>query len=233
MKLSIIVPCYNEAKNIPLLLDLYADSISDDDLEVVLVNNGSTDETAEVLQKIAPKYSFLKVVNVDVNQGYGFGILSGLRSADGEFIGWTHGDMQTPPKDVIKALNIIDSYENDPLLYVKGRRVGRPFFDKVFTWGMNIFETVYMGEWLFDINAQPNIFHKSFFAKWQNPPLDFSLDLYALYMARKEKMKIIRFSVPFLERVHGESKWNTGLSSKWKFIKRTLQFSTKLKKHLK
>ena len=144
--------------------------------------------------------------------------------------------IRRPPRSTLFPYTTLfrsDSYENDPLLYVKGRRVGRPFFDKVFTWGMNIFETVYMGEWLFDINAQPNIFHKSFFAKWQNPPLDFSLDLYALYMARKEKMKIIRFSVPFLERVHGESKWNTGLSSKWKFIKRTLQFSTKLKKHLK
>ena len=233
MKLSIIVPCHNEAGNIRALLSLYAECIVDGDIEVILVNDASTDDTSSILQNLAPQYSFLKVVNVDVSHGYGAAILSGLKEASGEFIGWTHGDMQTPPKDVLRALEIVISHKNDPCLYVKGRRRGRPFFDKVFTWGMNIFETVYMGKWLVDINAQPNIFHRSFFEKWQDPPMDFSLDLYALYMAQKEKMKIVRFDVPFLKRIHGESKWNTSWSSKWKFIRRTLEFSVKLKKRLK
>jgi hypothetical protein len=42
-----------------------------------------------------------------VNQGYGFGILSGLKECTGEFLGWTHADMQTDPKDLLKAFNII------------------------------------------------------------------------------------------------------------------------------
>ena len=110
MKLSIIVPCYNEAENIPLLLDAYANSVLRDDVEVLLVNNGSTDNTAERLERIVSNYPFLKVVEVKVNQGYGFGILSGLREASGEFIGWTHGDMQTSPRDVLRALKIIESF---------------------------------------------------------------------------------------------------------------------------
>lgn len=102
MKLSIVVPCYNEAENIPKLLAAYAEVITRNDLEIILVNNGSTDETAQVLMQLLPRYeSFLKVVTVPVNQGYGFGILEGLRAATGEFIGWTHGDLQTPPRDVI------------------------------------------------------------------------------------------------------------------------------------
>lgn len=232
IKLSIVVPCYNEEKNIPLILDRFDSIINRDDIEVILVNNGSTDNSVKILKKILPNYKFATTVKVEVNQGYGFGILTGLRIAKGEYIGWTHADMQTDPNDVIKALNIIEK-ENANNIFVKGNRKGRPFFDQFFTTGMSIFESVYMGAKLWDINAQPNIFHRSFFKKWENPPNDFSLDLYALYIARNNNIKIVRFDVLFPERIHGESSWNTDLKSKWKFIKRTLDFSFRLKKGLK
>lgn len=90
--------------------------------------------------------------------------------------------------------------------------------------------TDFMGKILYDVNAQPNIFSKEFFSSWENPPKDFALDLYALYMAKKNKLKVIRFNVLFPERIHGQSTWNTGLASKWKFIKRTMLFSLELKK---
>jgi hypothetical protein len=51
-------------------------------------------------------------------------------------------------------------------------------------------------------------------------------------MAQMNGMKILRFEVLFPKRLHGVSSWNTGLLAKWKFIKRTLDFSIKLKKKL-
>ena len=233
MKLSIVVPCYNEAKNIPLILSGFDKVIKRNDVEVVLVNNGSTDDSRKVFEDLLPKFSFARLVNVPKNQGYGFGILSGLEQAKGVYIGWTHADMQTDPRDVIKALEIIENESNQENVYVKGDRKGRPFFDQFFTSGMSLFETIYMGEKLHDINAQPNIFHRDFFANWKNPPHDFALDLYALYMAKKQKIKVIRFDVLFPERIHGTSSWDTGFAAKKKFIKRTLDFSSKLKKNLK
>ncbi|MEM7381383.1 MAG: glycosyltransferase family 2 protein [Bacteroidota bacterium] len=233
MKLSVVVPCYNEASNIPLILSGFEKVIKRDDVEVVLVNNGSTDDSGAVFEKLLPQYSFARVVNVVENQGYGFGILSGLRQARGTYLGWTHADMQTDPGDVIKALEIIENESGEENIYVKGDRKGRPFFDQFFTSGMSLFETIYMGEKLYDVNAQPNIFHRDFFASWENPPHDFALDLYTLYMAKKQKIKVIRLDVLFPERIHGSSSWNTGLAAKWKFIKRTLDFSAKLKKSLK
>jgi glycosyltransferase involved in cell wall biosynthesis len=231
MKLSIVIPCYNEAKNIPLILEEYSKFVDGKETEIILVDNGSTDTTADILKTLIPKCSFLKTVKVEENQGYGFGILSGLKSARGEYLGWTHGDMQTPPRDILKVLDLIKTHNGETDIYIKGRRRGRPIFDNIFTWGMNIFETVYLQTRLTDINAQPNIFHRSFFEKWENPPIDFSLDLYAFYTAKKEKMKIIRFPVFFLKRIHGESHWNKNFASKWKFIKRTMEFSVKLKKN--
>lgn len=77
----------------------------------------------------------------------------------------------------------------------------------------------------------PMFFSKEFFDSWQDPPKDFALDLYALYLAQKAKLNIERFDVVFPERIHGESHWNNGsIWAKWKFIKRTLDFSIKLKK---
>jgi len=232
MKLSIIVPCYNESKNIPLILEEFA-SVIRKDVEVVLVNNGSTDNSEQVFTDLAPKYPFARVVNVKINQGYGFGITSGLKEARGDFIGYTHADMQTDPADVLEALEIIDKQINPKNCYIKGDRKGRPLFDQFFTMGMSVFETIYLGKKLWDINAQPNIFHKSFFDRIEGGcPKDFSLDLYFLYIAQKQGLEIVRFDVLFPERVNGESTWNTGLASKWKFIKRTIDFSTKLKKEL-
>lgn len=232
MKLSIIVPCYNEEKNIPLILERFSEVIDRDDVELLLVNNGSLDDSKKVMDELVPKYAFARVVEVKENQGYGFGILSGLKEAKGEYIGWTHADMQTDPYDPLKALEIIEKTKNPKNIYVKGLRKKRPLFDSFFTIGMSIFETLYLKTKLYDINAQPNIFHRSFFEKWENPPHDFSLDLYVLYCAKKWGYKLIRFPVIFPPRIHGESSWNTGLGAKWGFIKRTVGFSRKLKRSL-
>lgn len=233
MKFSIVVPCYNEAKNIPLILEKFKSFLKRDDVEVVLVNNGSIDNSQEVFNTLLPLYPFARVVNLSLNQGYGFGITTGLREAKGEFVGYTHADMQTDPEDVLKALKIIEKQENPKNCYIKGDRKGRPFFDQFFTMGMSFFETVYLGTKLWDINAQPNIFHRSFFERIKDScPKDFSLDLYLLYMAQKNGFHVIRFDVVFPPRIYGESHWNTGLMAKWKFIKRTFDFSFKLKRDL-
>ncbi|MDC0253352.1 glycosyltransferase family 2 protein [Bacteriovoracales bacterium] len=232
MKLSIVVPCFNEEKNLTLILEKFNSHINRSDIEVILVDNGSTDGSQKVFEEQIPRYSFARLVRIENNIGYGHGILAGLKNAKGEFLGWTHADLQTDPKDVLRALEKIEEKGNAKSLFIKGKRKGRPFFDEFFTKGMSLFESLYLKKALWDINAQPNIFHKSFFDTWENPPNDFSLDLYSLFLAKKKKMDIQRMEVLFPPRVHGESSWNKGLASKWKFIKRTLVYSRQLKKVL-
>lgn len=230
MKLTVVVPCYNEAENIPLILRKFKATIRDENMEVILINNGSTDASATVLDELLPQYPFARTTLVPVNQGYGYGILQGLKEARGEFLGWTHADMQTDPGDIIQAYHVLEESGWPENLYVKGARRGRGLGDRFFTFGMGIFETLYLRQHMSDINAQPNIFSRSFYESWQNPPFDFSLDLYALYMAGLRGLEVRRIPVQFPPRLHGESHWNTGLTAKWKFIKRTVNFSVKLKK---
>lgn len=229
MKMSIVVPCFNEEKNIPLILEKFARCIPPNDLEVVLVNNGSTDGSKVIMDQLLPLYPFARVVNVKINKGYGYGILQGLKTCDCDYLGWTHADMQTDPNDVIRALEIVKCHE-DEKVFIKGFRIGRSWWDNLFTAGMSVFESLYLRKFLNEINAQPTVFPKSFFETWKDPPSDFSLDLYALYLARIRGLKIIRFSVKFPKRIFGKSSWNTGISAKCKFIKRTIIFSRNLKK---
>lgn len=226
MTFSLIIPCYNEARNLPLLLERCQKLKEAEGVEVVLVDNGSTDDTPAVLASLLPRYPHCRSVRVEVNQGYGFGILSGLRAAKGDILGWTHADMQTDPVDALTGLRIFQ--DGDDGLFVKGRRFGRPLTDVFFTVGMSVLETLLLRKPLWDINAQPNMFPRRFFESWQNPPHDFSLDLFVYYQARRAGLKVRRFPVHFGPRAYGASHWNSGWMARIKFIKRTLAFSLDL-----
>jgi len=229
MTLSIVVPCYNEKENISLILKRFEQVIGNRSIEVLLVDNGSTDGSAAVFEALVPKYPFAQLVTVPINKGYGYGIVSGLKQASGEFIGWTHADMQTDPNDVARAYDLLINGD-DLNVFIKGRRKRRPLIDQFFTVGMSLYETLYLGTPLWDINAQPNLFPKSFFDNLKNFPDDFSLDLFMYYMARVYALKLKRFDVLFTERIHGQSKWNDQtFKAKQKFIKRTIAFSKGVK----
>ena len=229
---SLVIPCYNEAANLPLLVARCRESFPEGEVETVLVDNGSTDDSPAVLKSLLAGDDRIRSVRVEKNQGYGFGILSGLAAARGAVLGWTHADMQTDPADFLKAAALYEASAEPESLFVKGRRRGRPLGDEVFTSGMAIFETLLLGKPLIDINAQPTVFHRSFFESWAAPPHDFSLDLFAYFQAKARGMEVRRFDVVFGERAHGTSHWNINWKAKRKFIRRTVDFSFELRRRM-
>ena len=231
--LSIILPCYNEAENIPLILKRFSQVMDRGDVEVILVDNGSTDESPRVLSELLPKYPFAKSVRVEVNQGYGYGLYCGLEAGRGRFLGWTHADMQTDPQDVLRGLALLEASADPDHTFVKGWRRGRPLADQLFTIGMSIFESLMLRAPLWEINAQPNLFPRELFDHWQDPPTDFSFDMYYYYLAVKSEFKIQRFDVGFGQRLHGQSHWNLNWQAKMKFIQRTVDFTFKLKRKIR
>ena len=229
MKYSIVIPCFNEAKNIPVLLKKIQPLLANKSIQVVMVNNGSVDESDAVISKLKPKAANFKYVIVPKNKGYGFGIIQGLKAADADIIGWTHADLQTNPVDFIKAISFFDIDQHS---FVKGKRFGRSFIDYFLTFGMSVFETLLFKKRMFDINAQPTVFSKSFFKSLPTPPNDFALDLFFYFHAAQRGLTIHRFPVLFGKRFAGSSTWNNGWISRFKFIKRTIQFSLKLKQKM-
>jgi len=223
---EIVIPCYNEFENIE---ELYAEccrivTLSNGSIGFILVNNGSTDRTSDFFEEKKKSNLGVRFISIASNQGYGGGILAGLAVSKAENIGWTHADLQTPLTDCLRALDIL----NKDYRFVKGSRIGRPIVDKVFSKGMEFFESVLFRVRLKEINAQPTLFSREIYEYWKDIPTDFSLDLYALVMASKYNVSVARFNVVFLPRVHGSSKWNSGFKSRVRFIKRTIKYSFEL-----
>lgn len=234
MKLSLVIPCYNEALNIPIILEKLR-ALNPQDLEAILVDNGSTDDTPAVLKEQLGRAEnfFAHTVRVEKNIGYGFGIISGVRSATGEIIAWTHADLQTDMGDVFRGYKLFLQQKEIKNTFLKGKRKQRTALDEFFTAAMAVISSLALGERLWDINAQPKMFHRNFLEKLKAVPNDFSLDLYALYQAQKYKMKILELPVYFNKRIYGKAKGGGSFKTKIKLIKRTFSYIFELRKSLK
>lgn len=235
MLLSLVIPCYNEANNLPLLLCRLRDALRNrTDVELILVNNGSTDNSALVLRTelAKPENGFARGLDVPVNQGYGFGILSGLRVATGDFLAWTHADLQTDPNDALLAWDRLIAHPRPEGCLARGRRRGRPRLDRLFTAAMGWTASLALQTRLYDINAQPKVFSRQFFKLMEatGPPADFSLDLFALYLAAQTGMTLLEQPASFGKRLHGEAKGGGSLRGKLRLSLRTWKFIFKLRR---
>lgn len=231
VELSIVLPCYNEALNIPLILKRYEEAGRGFSFELILVNNGSTDHSKTMFEQELknPNYSFTKVITVFKNQGYGHGILSGLLETKGEFLAFSHADMQCDAGDIFRAFQKLKVSADPRRTLIKGKRQGRELGAFFITVGMTVIASVALRMRLSDINAQPKVFHQSLMDSLKkNPPVGFEFDLYCLYQAKKNGFQIETIPVNFGKRLHGTSKWAFNLKSKVKHIAQMIAYIFKL-----
>ena len=233
-ELSIVIPCYNEDENIFPLFSKIENLIKlDNKIEIIIVDNGSTDKTYQNILKsdlfIRNKIKLKKIHN---NIGYGFGIMSGVKIAKGDYIGWCHADLQTEPSDVYNAFLDNKNKLMTGEYVVKGLRKNRNLFDNIFTFGMSLIASIMFLTKINDINAQPKLFPKLFLTHLENHPNDFSLDLFFLVIAKNKGFKIINHDVIMKKRLYGEAKGGGSFKGKIKLIKRTLLYIIELKRKL-
>jgi len=103
---SACFPCYNDAETIGSMIDGVHKALVPivDDLEVVVANDGSTDESAAVLHEMVSSRPWLRVVHHDVNRGYGGALLSAFGTATKDWIFYTDGDAQYDPTEVVDLI---------------------------------------------------------------------------------------------------------------------------------
>lgn len=94
--LSIFFPAYNDAKILPqLVLKAYRIGAKvASDFEVIIIDDGSTDDTSAVLKKLKVQYPALRVISHKKNKGYGGALISGFKNAKKEWVFYTDGDGQ-------------------------------------------------------------------------------------------------------------------------------------------
>lgn len=114
MKLSIVVPAYNEEGRIERFLDSYTPYFTEkygDQVEFIIVVNGSLDRTEHIVEDYAARVPQIKVLVEPANIGKGGAVRMGMEAASGEIIGYTDADGATPPEalqDLADRLNDVD-----------------------------------------------------------------------------------------------------------------------------
>jgi glycosyltransferase involved in cell wall biosynthesis len=221
-KFGIVIPCYNESGNLTTLIDQCEEIATSGFFEFVLVNNGSTDNSIEIMNRKSS--ANVRFIDLEKNLGYGGGIISGLSTLKTDYVGWTHADLQT---DLISSMAALRNADFD---FFKGIRLGRSPLERLLSSGMGLICSAIFRTKLHEINAQPTVMTKKLYDSWRNPPKDFSLDLYATLIAKQRNSRIVRSRFDFSKRNSGKSSWNTGLKSRVKMVSRTLKYAFALQR---
>ena len=112
---SLIVPCYNEQEVITtaynqIIKDM---SVFGDDYELIFVNDGSRDNTWEILKTFAATDKKVKLISLSRNFGQEAAIRAGLENASGEYIGFIDADLQDPPHLIPQMLEKMKAEKAD------------------------------------------------------------------------------------------------------------------------
>ena len=199
IKYSIVYSFHNQTQNISILLDRLSNVINRDDIEIVFVNNASSDITAEQFLSYMDDYDFLKCICLNDYTDDGYGVLYGLKHCEGEFIGWSNSNLETDPADLLRAVQLLEIANEPKNCFVKGKVRTKGFIEKVMNLLVKFNSYLLFGTSLVDISVHPVLFHRDFLWKWESPPKN-QLDLYVLYLALKSNLSILR--IPVLKPVN-------------------------------
>lgn len=133
--ISIVIPCYNEEKTINIICEAIQktmEQVDDIEYELLLVNDGSSDDTLEKMQKLAEKNTRIKYYSFSRNFGKEAAIYAGLCNAKGDYVVTMDADMQDPPELLPKMLEILETEPYDSVATRRVSRTGEPLVRSAF-----------------------------------------------------------------------------------------------------
>ena len=154
IQISIVIPSFNEAASLPELVDRVARTMNKffrNNFELLIVDDGSTDETQLTLSRLVKKYSFLKGILLRTNFGKSTALMAGFADTKGEFVVTLDADLQDQPEEIPKLIsNLNGGYD-----LVNGWRVNRhdTWFRKLGSRLFNFVVRKYTGLQLKDENS--------------------------------------------------------------------------------
>jgi len=114
-RLSVLIPVYNEENTILNILKRIKEcEIDGFDFEIIVINDGSTDNTLKIIKENTNLFNHL--VTFDQNKGKGFAVRKGLKIATGDYIIFQDADLEYDPKDFIKFTNLINQFPVDIII---------------------------------------------------------------------------------------------------------------------
>ena len=204
--LSIVVPFYNEEETVELLTNTLINEFNKNniDYELILVNNGSDDKTSEIVNKLSEKYKNVKAVHVKVNQGYGWGILNGLKIANGGYVGYMDGDFEIQPSGLLNVYKRIKETNADIGKGVRDKRESDTL-KAILSVGYDFLFFFLFFRFIKQVNANPKIMRKICCKKMNLSSKDWFIDSEVIIKGLKNNYKIVNQVVSYVPRKTGES----------------------------
>ncbi len=102
-ELSIVIPTYNEEEGITTILEDLCGELALNDAEIIVVDDGSTDRTYEIVQR----FPRVRLIKHHVNKGYGASISTGIKASNGRYVVWCDSDGQHRAEDVSRVAHTL------------------------------------------------------------------------------------------------------------------------------
>ncbi len=113
LELSIVIPVYNSEKTIGVLVEKLGEELGHLSFEIVLVNDGSRDKSAQICKQLTVKYQQVNFLNLRKNFGEFNAVMCGLNHINGRYAVIIDDDFQNPPSEILKLLNKAKEFDYD------------------------------------------------------------------------------------------------------------------------
>lgn len=226
-EISLVMPCYNEERCIDQTAPELTRAFSSAGvaLELVLVDNGSTDGTGRVIDELVARGLPIRKVTVEQNRGYGDGILRGLDACRAPVVGYLCADGQVAAEDVLRTFRLIQGREDRVLAKVRRRFREDSVKRKVVSIIYNGLMQASFG-WLgaIDINASPKILSQRNYRAMDLRSRDWFLDPEIILKAKAMGLRVIEIDVEGRPRRSGTS--HVRKSTMLEFLKNIWRYRT-------
>ena len=226
LELSIVMPCYNEAENVPHTVPRLVRAFAQIECryEIVAVDNGSRDATWDKLGELAAKYpGIVRPIRVEQNVGFGNGMLTGIQHATGTWIGMVAADGQVDAEDVVRLYEACSDTDGRVLGKVRRRYRMDGFLRKVISVGYNTFVRLLwprLGSW--DVNGQPRLIRADLMQTMELQSTNWLLDPEMLIKAHYMGLRVLEVNV--FARMRGNGLSHVQMATCWEFFKYLVAF---------
>lgn len=203
-EVSIVIPAFNEQENLKSLLAGIMPVMDnlEKSYEIIFVDDASTDESLQILKKLAAKYSLLRIIKFAQNSGQSAAFDAGFKLAKGETVVTMDADLQYDPQDIPRLLQKLNYYD-----VVCGWRKHRldPWIKLVSTKIANAIRNKLSGENIKDIGCSLKVFKKSFLVDLK---MYKGMHRFLPTLLKMQGAKVCEIEVRHFPRKFGRSKYN-------------------------